>query len=60
MKNSKAIDFDEDPPPFKEIDDFEEDEDTVDLEVVEEDSDAEQERFFNLALLRALTEKQEL
>ena len=52
--------FDEEPPPFEEIEDFEEDEDTVDLEVVEEDSEAEQERFFNLALLRALTDKQEL
>ena len=52
--------FDEEPPPFEEIEDFEEDEDTVDLEVVEEDSEAEQERLFNLALLRALTDKQEL
>jgi HK97 family phage prohead protease len=45
--------FDEEPPPFEEIE--EDEEDTVDLEAEEEIQD-EEERLFNLALLRALTE----
>jgi hypothetical protein len=45
--------FDEEPPPFEEIE--EDEEDTVDLEAEDEIQD-EEERLFNLALLRALTE----